>query len=531
MRVLLRRPGPELLLCFALGYSGVGVNAVEIHSNGLGGGRWSDSTTWRGGSVPSAKDDVVVSSRDTVFFDRDDSDKPTCKQLILDPKSTLAFQSGLGKRTLTVEGPIEIYGALKMVAQAPTDAMALQIAASSAAERTVKVERGGAFLAAGRPITSGTKPSVSVYVTTPPEGKEFPSAELSVSNKASIDLQNAWIGQVAITVTGIDNTGSRPNERCNFTGNLFTAQSQVALVNCDSAVVARNAFESREGPRPKAAAIRIVSSPLVDVRENRIMGPYWFGIELLSSECMVSGNQIERCTTGISGTRSPLLLKGNTLSHCGIGVRTTLAQGISEELHFEECDQPALVEASTLQLSGIQVRSKTPKTGPSLKVNGSLVQLLNCNVRAEDVSLVGEIPAPRRASISEPPVQALYFVVVRLTGDVPRNARVHLMTANSETRSSPGTHDLNVRNSPAPVRSDGTTPLPSTLVPIIVKAWYIDESGSIHAPPDYTLQVLAPIGGPGAPPVVLKSLAIKPDASWFRPPASDSPPTVEVALP
>src|SRR5438067_915742 len=34
--------------------------AKEIHSNGLGGGRWSDTTTWRGGAVPGEEDDAVI---------------------------------------------------------------------------------------------------------------------------------------------------------------------------------------------------------------------------------------------------------------------------------------------------------------------------------------------------------------------------------------------------------------------------------------------------------------------------------------
>src|SRR3954471_10719040 len=83
------------------------MHAKEITSNGLGGGRWSDTSTWRGGAVPTAKDDAVIAARDNVLFDRNDVEMPSCKQLILDPGSNLAFQSSLGKRTLTVNGPIE----------------------------------------------------------------------------------------------------------------------------------------------------------------------------------------------------------------------------------------------------------------------------------------------------------------------------------------------------------------------------------------------------------------------------------------
>jgi hypothetical protein len=473
----------------------------------------------------------VISSRDSVLFDRDDSDKPTCKQLILDPKSMLTFQSGLGKRTLTVDGPVEIFGTFKMLAQTPTDAMSLQIQATTPTDRTLKVERGGAFLAAGRPFNPANKPCISVHVTAPPEGKSLPSAEMSVSNKATIDLQNAWIGQVAITVTGIDNTGAKPNERCNFTGNLFTEQSSLALVGCDSAVVARNTFEARGGSRSKSAAIRVTSSPLADIRENHIVGPYWFGIELMSSECTVSGNHIEHCTTGIVGTRSPILWKNNSLHHCGIGVRTTLARGSSENLQFEACDQPVFLEASTLQLSGIQMLSRTQKTPASLRVNGGFLQLLNCNVHPEDVNLLVEKASAHLHPNNEVPVQSLAFLVVKLSGNVPRSAKVQLLTANPVSPPAPGARDPNVRNSPAPVRADGTTPLPSTLVPLIVKTWSIDKLGTPHSTPEYILQVIRPPETPDSAPVVLKSVPIKPDPSWFRPSAVDPIPTLEVSLP
>lgn len=116
----------------------------------LGGGRWSEASTWRGGAVPAAEDDAVIAARDTVLFDRDDIETPTCKQLILDPNSNLAFQSGLGKRTLTVNGPIEAFGSLKMHAAAASDAMEIRLASTVAAERVIKLARGGALLVLGR---------------------------------------------------------------------------------------------------------------------------------------------------------------------------------------------------------------------------------------------------------------------------------------------------------------------------------------------------------------------------------------------
>ncbi len=518
-----------LFMPFMSGFSRLA--AREVHSNGLGGGRWSEATTWRGGIVPTAEDEAVIAARDSVLFDRDDSDRPTCRQLILDPKSNLVFQSGLGKRTLTVDGPVEIFGVFKMAAQAAGDDMALQISAAAAADRTIKVERGGALLVSGRPFAAGAQPNARITVTAPPEGKVAASAEATVANKGAIEIQNAWIHQVVITVNGIDNTGAKPNERCNFLNNLFTAQSAVVLSGCDSAVVARNTFEAREGSRPKAAAIRAASSPLAEIRENQITGRYWFGIELMMTESVVSGNQVQNCGTGIMLTRSAMLLKSNRILKCDLGLRTTLVRGNSEELIVEECALPALVEASTLQLSGVRMVKLAGKPDSALKLVEGALQLVNCDIGVADVSVAARKSPPGGADAEEPAVQAMAFVVVKLTGDVPRNTQVRLRTTRPEASLAAGAQDPNVRNSPAPVRADGTTPLPATLVPLLVKTWSIDGSGVARESPEYTLEVLAPSAEEGGPPRVIKSVSIKPEARWFRSAPNDPDPTLEVSLP
>ena len=90
------------------------VYAEEIHSNRLGGGFWSDSSTWVGKIVPTSNDEVIISARDMVVFDRNDVDKPSCKKLLLDPNAVLTFQNGFGRRTFSVDGAIESYGSIKM---------------------------------------------------------------------------------------------------------------------------------------------------------------------------------------------------------------------------------------------------------------------------------------------------------------------------------------------------------------------------------------------------------------------------------
>src|SRR5215471_6089991 len=69
---LVHRVLASVLLVTALGLLTAGVRAAEIHSNGRGGGEWSDPATWRGKAAPGPDDDVVIARGDAVVFDRND---------------------------------------------------------------------------------------------------------------------------------------------------------------------------------------------------------------------------------------------------------------------------------------------------------------------------------------------------------------------------------------------------------------------------------------------------------------------------
>ena len=159
------------------------------------------------------------------------------------------------------------------------------------------------------------------------------------------------------------------------------------------------------------------------------------------------------------------------------------------------------------------------------------MQLLNCNISPERIKSTRDKNLPRIVKDGDVPVQALNFLVVQLKGDVPRGAKVQLVTTKPITPLAPGAQDPNVRNSPAAVRADGTTPLPGTLVPLIVKTWATDEDGNAGPSPENTLNVLAPATEAGAVPKILKSIPLKPDATWFRAKPNDPMPTLEVTLP
>ena len=524
MRTLLQIFVPCIGLCFVSAAS-----AKEIHSNGLGGGRWSDTTTWRGGAVPGAEDEAVIAARDIVLFDRNDADAPTCKALILDPNSNFAFQGGLGKRTLTVNGVVEVHGSLKMHAQGATDDMAIQLCATAAAERVIKLERGGALLVAGRPTLAEGKRNAHISVTAPMEGKVIPSGELTAGSRTMIDLQNAQIDHIAVTATGIDNTGAKPNERCNFTGNFFVGHSRLAVNGCDTPMIARNTFDARKVPLVRPAALQVAGCPLCEIRENRVLGPYAIGINISSSEGSASGNTVENCPQGIVWHTGAAMLKDNTIRNCKTGLSLRTITGSAEDTLIDGCELPVSTAAAKAQLTSVTIIN--PPATALMEMTASSVSLLNCNVRPEQIKSTRDRTLPRNVNNTDPAVEALSFLVVQLKGNVPRGAKVQLITTRPAAPLAPGAQDPNVRNSPATVRADGTTPLPATLVPLIVKTWAMDEEGKSTPIPEYTLNVLAPASEAGAAPKILKSVPLKPDAKWFRAKPNDPMPTLEVQLP
>jgi hypothetical protein len=128
-------------------------------------------------------------------------------------------------------------------------------------------------------------------------------------------------------------------------------------------------------------------------------------------------------------------------------------------------------------------------------------------------------------------VETLAFLIVGLKGTFPRGAQVEVRTSNPAVPIAAGAMDMNIRNSPARVRADGSTPLPQSLTPLIVKSWMMDDDGKIAPPPEYTVNVIEPAAEPGAKPRVLKSVKVKPDETWFRAEPNDLKPTLEIQLP
>ncbi len=501
--------------------------AKEVHSNGLGGGRWSEGTTWKGGMVPTAEDDAVIAARDTVLFDQDDTEKPTCKQLLLDPNSNLAFQSGLGRRTLSVDGPVESYGSIKMHAPGLADMMELRLVAKVATDRVIKLQRGGSLLVLGRANLPEGKRNVILASPIPPGDKSQVPAELTAVGRAMLDLQNAHVDNLHVSASGIDNTGAKPNERINLVGNRFTAFARLSIQGCDTPAIVRNEFRAQKAAMVRPAAMAVVSSPLADIRGNHIIGAYAIGISLSASECSISGNLIEDCAQGISSHTGQPMLKQNVIRNCHTGLSLRTLTGSAEDMLIDRSITAVSLASAKVQLTSITVTNAV--TNKVMHLIASSLDMLNCNIRPEQISITPSSAKPK-ITRGEEPLEAMEFLVVGVKGTVPPQTHVEVVTANPEQPLAPGASDLNIRNSPVLLRG-GLTPLPQTLTPIVLKSWRMQEDGVVVPSPEYILNLWVPATEAGAKPRILKTLKLTPSHLWNRPLPNDPKPTLEIELP
>ena len=149
--------------------------AAELHSNGLGGGDWSDPLSWREKAVPTAEDDAVISRGDIMAFDRDDDGKTTCKQIFIDPNGSLTFKTGGGRIVCCVAGQIESFGAILIDgSRSSSDKFELRLTGPAATDRTIKLMKGGKLTASGRRSLAHGKHNVTIASSADPEVKTPP---------------------------------------------------------------------------------------------------------------------------------------------------------------------------------------------------------------------------------------------------------------------------------------------------------------------------------------------------------------------
>lgn len=538
MTTTTRRPAALIACALAFILSTVGQGA-EIYSNAIGGGPWTDTSTWKGGVVPGPEDDVVLARDDVVTFNRNDDKRVTCRQLMLDPRSVLQFKQGAGPIVLTVNGPVESYGTVKLDAtRAAADRLELRFVNPDIEQRTFKTFKGGGLIISGRTgLPKGAKNALVRSVPPVPEKQDVPfdpSVVIEVGPNAIMDVQRTELENIYLQATTIDNTGARPGERVNITRNHFIGTSRLLLTSCDTPLVADNLFEREAHPVLQEAAIRLTASALSEIRGNTVRGAYPYGIHGYDQpDSSVTDNLIENCESGVWWYGDNAMIKNLTIRNCPSGLVLTSASGAVENVLFDGCryayygDQPA-------QFTNMQIKNhSTEKDAYHIYLRSGPLTLVNCDIQPEQIVIpptAARTPATR-GKPQPPLVQTLNFFVAKIKGPYPQGILVDVRTNNPMPPIAAGALDPNVRNSPTPVLSSGYTPFPRSLEPIILRGWSYDSTAKLQPAPEYQLRVLAPVTVAGRERNVIKSVLTTPHRKWFRADPNDKEPTLEVTLP
>lgn len=495
--------------------------AAEVTTNGTGGGTWSDATTWRRGAVPKSEDEVTIRKGDAVVFDRKDG-KAACAKLFIDPRGSLTFKKGAGKLVFVTPGPIECFGVIKLDGTGSADDFhELRLTGKTLADRTVKLEKGAGLIASGKARLPGGKKNV-VLTSKAPDPKAADVTGLIEIKGGVLDVQRAELHDLKINGQDMDNTGTKPGERCNVMDNRFVGRSNLSLTSCDTPVVTGNSFEYPGQPWQLPAAIALNGCPLAEVKRNSIKGYYYYAFSVYGcTDCVVSGNTTEKCYVGAYcvGTAA---FRGNTFREAGVGFTVTSMTGTIDDTVFEKTQIGISLAGATVQMSNCTA-VKPPKGFKMVDFSAGEVTLINCNFGPEMINLPKVLPKAEK-----PLVTCYQILVVKVNGKLPEDSQVDARTARPAKPLAPGATDLNVRNAPAALVG-GRTPLPESLSPLLLKSWVIEKDGKTTPAPEYTVNVLAP-AEEGKPAKVLKTLTVRPDAKWFRPRANDATPTLEVSL-
>ncbi len=523
------RYAPRMALALALLLPGVGA-AAEVSTNGSGGGPWSDPATWKSKAVPGPDDDVVIRKGDAVLFDRNDAERITCQKLLIDPKGALTFKTGAGPLAMVLGDIIESYGIFKIDGRkSDRDSFEVRLTGTTQEKRGIKLLKGAALVLWGNTKLPDGRRNITFRAPPTGEKKDEISGLIEAGAGALVDVQRAEFANVQFSAKEIDNTDSKPNEKLNIVGNRFTLRAGrlhllggVYLEACDTPLVADNTFQCiAEAPVTNLAGIRIHNCPLADVHGNTVLGGFHYGIITAGDDAATyAGNTIEKCLIGFHVWYSVnLIVKQTTVRACETGVNLVHAQALAaEDTTITGAKTALFCQEAKGQLTNLQIKEPA-KDGEAVRVYiGGGLTLLNSNVTAAQVktdqlSGKGETPL----------VTALQYLIVGVK-EAPEKALVEVRTTKPPVVLKAGMVDPNVTNSPASL-FDERTPLPQTLMPLIVKSWSIGLDGKPVAAPEYTVAVLEPGGVK-----TLKTQTVQPLDSWYRAKADDPTPTVEVSL-
>lgn len=508
----------------------------EVHSNGSGGGRWSEPSTWHGGQVPSAADTVVIAMRDTVEFDQDDHSGDTCAALFLDPEAVLTFRQGRGDRTLSVGGIIESYGAIRLDGTADRRThLTLRLTAADAADRRIILRQHASLLAYGHEV-SAADPNVTIISDKGP-------AALSADGGVMLDLHWTRVVNLRFDLANFDNSGGA-NERLNLIGNRFTGSS-LKISHSDSPMLRGNHFALGQAPMP-AFALSFERCSLVQLVDTTVAGGFRTGVRFTND---TSSNIVDLTIEGArnsgvivrGGTDTSLRglrVQGNNASD---GVVVQNSKCILENVAVSGFMTGFDFRQARAQMADCSVAAEPDGRGhdvfSALRLSSSSVRLINSTIAPHEVRIVGREPPPD----GEGYVEALQYLVVQAnppggrrgdefdTQDLPRGLRVRVRTAAQSGGVAAGHSDLNVRNSPMPFSSRGLTALASSRRAMVVRSWRFDRNGELHQAPFYDLFIEAPEED-GSYKVLVEKV-IEPTSEWFRPDLNSAVPTVEVNLP
>ena len=501
--------------------------AAPIHSNTAGGGLWNEPGTWHGEVLPGPEDTVIIATRDVVVFDRDDTDRITCRKILIDPEGVLAFQRGAGRFTLTVNGSIESYGAIKINGtESPDGHYELRLLTDPSEDRGVRLLRDSALLAYGYKGFQRRRRNVRITAVaaavSPPDQRR--PAWITADQDVMIDLNHTLLSDVVVQASSLDNTGAEENERLNLIRNLFTGLARLEIRRCDTPVIRGNLFDAGD-VKVDHPALSVRASKLAEIKGNFVNDGFRIGISVWEGDNSSSAveNVVKNCERGFEWEGTDAMVNGNLVSDCPQGFVVHRSTGVLENVVVEKAQQAFIASHTDMQWTSCRAE-QIPEGGHSLHISDISLSLLHCNFRFDQFDLN---PADNKRDW----VHTMQYLVVRLEGHVRPGTQVHVQTAEVSGGPPEGKADLNVRNSPAKVDRRGLTPLPATKKPLIVRSWSIPANRRKTNAPFYEIRVVAPSSVPGEPPEIVATKIVEPDESWYQLDPNRPVPTVEIAVP
>lgn len=499
------------------------LQAAEITSNGTGGGLWSSPGSWLGGKVPGPTDEVVVRKYDILTFDRNDTDKVSCKKLQIDPKGVLQFKTSAGKLLCVIDGTIENFGIIKLDGTRSTqDDIELRLSGiATPAGPHIKLAKGSALLLYGKPGLKDGRKNVAVTSELVDDKKLPVTAIVDMDGQVAIDWQRARLTNVKLFAKMLDNTGAKQNERLQVIDCQFQGQGRIYCSQCDTPILGKNTFDYTGSDFTTEAAITTSACALAEIKGNHIRGRFGKGIYLGSqTDSSVVANMIDGCEYGIQGNSvGSTMIKGAAILNCDYGIRFDSSNGVVEDVTIDNARTAFGMDASAVQMTNIFFTGRSYFRGRTVGLShtGVKLSLLNCNFRPKDIFL--SVPTAK-----ENPLECQQYVIVAVK-DAPEGAVIDVRTVSPAVPKD--VMDPNVRNAPAALVK-GKTPGTRTLNPLVVKSWSLDLKGTLIPPPQYQVFLLGTPAKEGDPRPVLKMVPYTPALDAVRLPDDDTP-TLEVS--